>query len=138
MKLENKIHHSVEQWEVLAEKIDDGPVCMINLLKFKDKANYPDGRESKLTGLEAYQIYSSNTRELVERAGGKILHTSIIEGMIVGEVEELWDVAAIVEYPSIKSFMAMVNSDDWKEYSIHKEAGLVGQLNILSRVPSLS
>ena len=87
--------------------------------------------------LEAYQIYSSNTRELVEAAGGKILHTSIIEGMIVGEVEELWDVAAIVEYPSIKSFMDMVNSDEWKEYSIHKEAGLSGQLNILSRIPSL-
>ncbi len=74
---------------------------------------------------------------MVEEAGGKILHTSIIEGMIVGEVEELWDVAAIVEYPSIKSFMDMVNSHEWKEYSIHKEAGLSGQLNILSRIPSL-
>ena len=137
MKLENKIHHSIEQWEALAEHQDDGPVCMINLFKFKDQASYPDGRESNLTGLEAYQIYSSNTRELVEAAGGKILHTSIIEGMIVGEVEELWDVAAIVEYPSIKLFMDMVNSDEWKEYSIHKEAGLSGQLNILSRIPSL-
>ena len=137
MQLENKIHHSVEQWEALAKQNDDGPVCMINLLKFKDKASYSDGRESDLTGLEAYQIYSANTRDLVEEAGGKILHTSIIEGMIVGEVEELWDVAAIVEYPSIKSFMAMVNSHKWKEYSILKEAGLSGQLNILSRIPSL-
>ena len=137
MQLDNKIHHSVEQWEVLAKQNDDGPVCMINLLKFKDKASYSDGRESDLTGLEAYQIYSANTRDLVEEAGGKILHTSIIEGMIVGEVEELWDVAAIVEYPSIKSFMDMVNSQEWKEYSIHKEAGLSGQLNILSRIPSL-
>ena len=137
MQLENKIHHSVEQWEALAKQNDDGPVCMINLLKFKDKASYSDGRESDLTGLEAYQIYSANTRDLVEEAGGKILHTSIIEGMIVGEVEEVWDVAAIVEYPSIKSFMDMVNSHEWKEYSIHKEAGLSGQLNILSRIPSL-
>jgi uncharacterized protein (DUF1330 family) len=137
MQLDNKIHHSVEQWEALAKQNDDGPVCMINLLKFKDKASYSDGRESDLTGLEAYQIYSANTRDLVEEAGGKILHTSIIEGMIVGEVEELWDVAAIVEYPSIKSFMDMVNSQEWKEYSIHKEAGLSGQLNILSRIPSL-
>jgi len=137
MQLENKIHHSIEQWEALARQNDDGPVCMINLLKFKDKASYSDGRESDLTGLEAYQIYSANTRDLVEEAGGKILHTSIIEGMIVGEVEELWDVAAIVEYPSIKSFMDMVNSQEWKEYSIHKEAGLSGQLNILSRIPSL-
>jgi uncharacterized protein (DUF1330 family) len=137
MQLENKIHHSIEQWEALAKQNDDGPVCMINLLKFKDKASYSDGRESDLTGLEAYQIYSANTRDLVEEAGGKILHTSIIEGMIVGEVEELWDVAAIVEYPSIKSFMDMVNSHEWKEYSIHKEAGLSGQLNILSRIPSL-
>ena len=54
---------------------------------------------------------------------------------MVGEVEDLWDVAAIVEYPSIEVFMRMVDSDEWKENTIHKEAGLEGQLNIFSKIP---
>ena len=55
--------------------------------------------------------------------------------MIVGEVEDLWDAAVIVEYPSVKQFMEMVDSDEWKAHSIHREAGLAGQLNILSLTP---
>ena len=137
MKVDNKIHHSAEQWEALAKKPDEGSVCMINLFKFKAKAEYPDGRDSELTGIEAYQIYSSKTREMLEEAGGRILHTSLIEGLVVGEVEELWDVAAIVEYPSIEVFMRMIDSDEWKENTIHKEAGLEGQLNIFSKIPQI-
>ena len=53
MKVDNKVHHSAEQWEALAKNPDHGPVCMINLFKFKAKAEYPDGRDSQLTGIEA-------------------------------------------------------------------------------------
>ena len=36
---------------------DDDPILMVNLLKFKDKAEYEDGRATNLTGREAYEIY---------------------------------------------------------------------------------
>ena len=55
--------------------------------------------------------------------------------MVVGEVENLWDAVAIVEYPSISAFMTMVDSDDWAQHAHHREAGLEGQLNIFSRTP---
>jgi hypothetical protein len=35
----------------------DTPIAMVNLLKFKEKAEYEDGRDSDLTGEEAYAIY---------------------------------------------------------------------------------
>ena len=35
----NKMHHSDEQWSALAKEPDDGPVFMINLFKFRDRAN---------------------------------------------------------------------------------------------------
>ena len=135
MEVNNKVHHSSEQWDALARASDDGPVCMINLFKFKNKAEYTDGRDSQLTGIEAYEIYSNKTRKMVQEAGGRILHTSVIKGLVVGEVEQLWDVVAIVEYPSIEVFMKMVDSEEWKENIIHKDAGLEGQLNIFSKVP---
>ena len=53
----NKLHHSDEQWRALANEPDDGPVFMINLFKFRDRAEYADGRDTDLSGIEAYQIY---------------------------------------------------------------------------------
>ena len=60
---------------------------------------------------------------------------AVTAGMVVGEVENLWDACAIVEYPSIKAFMNMVDSDEWGQHAVHREAGLEGQLNIFSRTP---
>ena len=133
----NKLHHSDEQWTQLAQVDDASPVFMVNLLKFKAQAEYPDGRETDLTGFEAYQLYGARTGEQIAAIGGKVLHASIFAGVVVGEVEELWDVVAIVEYPSIKAFMGMVESDAWQEHAIHREAGLAGQLNMFSKAPPM-
>ncbi len=131
----NKLHHSDEQWEALAQVKDDGPVYMTNLFKFKERAEYPDGRETNLTGIEAYQIYGEQTGKQIAACGAKVIHSSIIGGMVVGEVEDLWDAIAVVEYPSIAAFLDMVNSDEWAKHAVHREAGLVGQLNIFSQTP---
>lgn len=39
--------------EQMMQKGPDGPIFMVNLLKFKDKAEYEDGRETTLSGREA-------------------------------------------------------------------------------------
>ena len=53
MKRENRMFHSPAQWQTLADDPADGPVCMVNLLKFKGKAEYEDGRDTTLTGMSA-------------------------------------------------------------------------------------
>ena len=45
-----------EQIAAMQEPGPHGPIYMVNLLKFKAKAEYTDGRETDLTGREAYQI----------------------------------------------------------------------------------
>ncbi|MGI9599426.1 MAG: DUF1330 domain-containing protein, partial [Acidimicrobiales bacterium] len=50
----------------------DGPIYMVNLLKFKDRAQYEDGRETDLTGYEAYQLYGRGVAELLRRYGGEL------------------------------------------------------------------
>ena len=131
----NKLHHSDEQWAALEKEPDVGTIFMINLFKFREYAVYADGRETNLTGIEAYQIYGAETSKQIADIGGRILHSSMIGGMVVGQVEELWDAVAIVEYPSVGAFMKMVDSDDWAKHAEHREAGLAGQLNIFSRKP---
>ena len=61
----NKLHHSDQQWAELAQIEDDGPVYMTNLFKFREHAEYQDGRETDLTGIEAYQLYGAQTSKHV-------------------------------------------------------------------------
>jgi len=40
------------------DRADDGPFHMINLIEFREKADYRDGRETDLTGREADASYA--------------------------------------------------------------------------------
>ena len=69
---------------------------MLNLLKYKDHAEYEDGRETDLTGAEAYGVYASGVGQEVRKVGGMPMFSASVERLMLGEVEELWDAAAIV------------------------------------------
>jgi len=62
---------SPDRIKEMMEDGPEGPIYMINLLKFKEKAEYEDGRETDLTGYEAYQIYSKAAAKLLAEFGGK-------------------------------------------------------------------
>ena len=133
MRYINKMSSTDETIGELLQNDDGRPVCMVNLLKFKEKAIYEDGRETSLTGPEAYQIYGEGVAKMIDNIGGKIVFSSVVSGLVVGEVEELWDAVAIAEYPSRQSFADMIASVQWSELAIHRTAGLAGQLNISSK-----
>ena len=130
MKVENKVIPSEEQMKGFVEGDIDSPISMVNLLKYKEKAKYEDGRVTELTGEEAYQIYALEVAKLVEKTGGKILFGGEVSRLMLGEVEELWDTIAIAYYPSRKKMFEMMMSPEYAEISIHRTAGLEGQLNI--------
>ncbi len=133
MRYENKVYPTPEQFTALLDHEEDGPICMVNLLKFKDRAEYDDGRETSLSGEEAYQLYGSPMSEFVESKGGKIIYSSTVAGLILGEVEELWDAVAIAEYPSRQGFVDIATSAEVAEIGVHRSAGLAGQLNIITK-----
>jgi uncharacterized protein (DUF1330 family) len=53
-----------------------------------------------------------------------------VSRLMLGEVEELWDDVAIATYPSRAAMLEMASSPEYQEISVHREAGLAGQLNI--------
>lgn len=130
MKVENKVIPSEAQMKGFVEGDIDSPISMLNLLKFKDKAEYEDGRTTDLTGREAYQIYALAVAKLVENTGGKVLFGAEVSRLMLGEVEELWDTVAIAQYPSRRKMLEMMMSPEYAEISVHRTAGLKGQLNI--------
>jgi uncharacterized protein (DUF1330 family) len=130
MLVENKVHPSKEQMEGFLEAGHEGPIYMVNLLKFRQSANYEDGRDCDLSGAQAYAIYGRAVAELVRDLGGAMVFSGNVSRLMLGEVEDLWDQVAIVMYPSRAAMLDMVVSDAYRDIAVHRDAGLQGQLNI--------
>ena len=111
----------------------EGGVCMVNRLKFREKATYEDGRDPDLSGAEAYGRYARKMKILVEASGGRVLFGADISGLFLGKVEELWDQGGIVEYSSSKALLTIASSPEFQVIEVHRVAGLAGQLNITTR-----
>jgi len=123
------------QIEEITQPGPKGPIFMVNLLKFKDKAVYADGRETSLTGREAYEIYGNSVAALLPEFGGQIFFMADVNWLQLGQVEELWDEVAIAVYPSREALFKMSSSQEWADVSVHREAGLAGQLNMETVMP---
>ena len=135
MEVKNVVMPNEDQIKGFSEQGGDKPIYMVNLLKFKEKASYPDKREAQLSGAEAYKIYGEAVEKLIEGLGGKLLHAGRVTGILMGEVDELWDTVGIVEYPTPGAFRGMLESEEYKQAHLHREAGLSGQLNIATTSP---
>ena len=101
-----------------------------DLLKFKEKAEYEDGRETDLTGKEAYSIYGKEVVEHLKKVGANWVLSGKVSRLMIGEAEDLWDSVAIARYPSRKAMFEMIMDPDYLESEKHRSAGLEGQLNI--------
>lgn len=133
MKVENAVMPSPEQAMGFFGAPEDGPFVMVNLLKFKPRAEYEDGSNADLTGEQAYMRYGEEVRKLVEGLGGRIRYQGRVTGLLLGEVEDLWDVVALAEYPSLAAFQQMAMSPEMHAIEHHRKAGLAGQLNIRTK-----
>ena len=135
MKVNNSVVPNEEQIAGFFEPGPDGPIYMVNLLKFKDKALYEDGRPTALSGREAYNIYGAAVSQLLKEFGGAAMFAADVERLMLGEVEELWDEVAIAMYHSRKAMLEMMQSPTMQEISTHRAAGLSGQLNLETAAP---
>jgi uncharacterized protein (DUF1330 family) len=112
LPLGSSITPNVDQFQALVAAPDEGPVVMLNLLKFKPG------------GLEAYLRYGDAAREMVAELGGRLVWAGRAEQILIGDPAAHWDVVALVEYPSRAAFIEMVSSPAYLEAHAEREAGL--------------
>jgi uncharacterized protein (DUF1330 family) len=130
MEVKNSVIPNKDQMDEFLEGDIDSPISMVNLLKFKEKAEYEDGRDTNLSGKEAYMIYGIEVQEHLKKVGGEIVFGGEISRLMLGEVEDLWDNVAVARYPSRTAMLEMMMNPDYQESEKHRSAGLLGQLNI--------
>ena len=103
--------------QALLQAPTEGPIYMVNLIKFREVAEYRDGRETSLTGREANSLYAPV--EFLQAIGAQPAFTA----EVLGQSED-WDQVVVVEYPCPIAFLAMSVHPDFKARLIHKDAGL--------------
>lgn len=108
-----------------AFRADDrpGPIHMLNLVRFREWAAYPDGRRA--TGAEAYAAYGRDSRPVFSRLGGRIVWRGAFELMLIGPENKQWDECFIAEYPSVAAFVEMIRDPIYKEAVKHRQAAVL-------------
>ena len=128
--MHNVLQPTGDQVRAFRDRATGEPIAMLNLLKFKEKAEYEDGRPCDLSGVEAYRLYSQAFREIMEPRGVLILYSGIPRGVLIGSGDDLWDEVAIVQYPNTQVMLDMLRDESYQQAQQHRAAGLEGQLLI--------
>ena len=105
----------------------DAIIHMLNLVRFRDRAAYPDGHPlagEELTGAEAYRHYGTDSGPIFARVGGRVIWTGTMEAIVIGPADERWDAVFIAEYPTSAAFMEMVTDPVYREAVIHRQAAV--------------
>lgn len=113
---------------------NQGPVLMLNLLRYREQANYEaDSGEAPCSGREAYERYGARVLGLIERVGGKPCLSASSLATVIAPDSEQWDDMIIVRYPSVAAFKSMIFSEDYQAISFHRDAGLADSRLVITQ-----
>ncbi|WP_050927476.1 DUF1330 domain-containing protein [Aestuariivita boseongensis] len=116
------------QFEAFKSLDRDHPIEMLNLVRFRDRAEYPDGHalaDQDLTGAQAYANYGKDTAPILKKVGGSILWRGGFQTMLIGPQDEAWDAVFIARYPTAHAFLQMVTDPDYRKAVVHRQAGVL-------------
>ncbi|NOC92869.1 DUF1330 domain-containing protein [Ruegeria sp. HKCCD6604] len=116
-----------DQFEAFKALDRDMPIEMLNLVKFRAKAQYPTAHElvnAGLTGAQAYRSYGAETAPIIERIGARILWRGVFEATLIGPADEAWDSVFIARYPTAHAFLEMVTDPVYRAAVIHRQAAV--------------
>ena len=96
--------------EGLKDMEHQGPIVMVNLMRFRDRSLDGDG-----SGWDAYLRYSALTVPMIKARGGTLLWTGDAKFVALGpQAGNQWDYLALVYYPSVAAFIDMMTSADYE------------------------
>lgn len=107
---------------------DEGSVVMLNLLRFRELADYSRQPElappSPISGKKAYGLYSTHTLPILRRAGGEVLFQGRARSFLIGPTDERWDSVLLVRYESVGAFLTLTRDREYLSGVGHRTAAL--------------
>lgn len=116
-----------EQFKHFMQQPQDTPIHMLNLIRLRAVAAYPEGHPfhgKAMSGLEAYREYGRTSGPIFRKVGGRQVWAGRPEAVLTGPSTEHWDLAFIAEYPSSLAFAEMIRDPDYKEHVKHRQAAV--------------
>ena len=105
-----------------------GSVVMLNLLRFREIADYSDNPEltptEPISGKQAYQLYVEHTLPFLTKSGGEILFMGEGGSFLIGPTNEHWDAVLLIKQNSVNSFLAFESDKDYMKGIGHRTAAL--------------
>jgi len=102
-----------------AANANEGPVVMINMLKFREKSLDGNG-----TGAEAYARYGALASPFVERHGGEMIWLGEAREHLIGDTTYDWDSILLVRWPTRQNLLDLTEDEGYQKIAHHRKNGL--------------
>ncbi|HEX3888114.1 MAG TPA: DUF1330 domain-containing protein [Phenylobacterium sp.] len=127
-----------QAWEIFKSLPRHQPIHMLNLIRLREAAAYPQGHPNhgqSITGLQAYREYGRTIAPHLARLGSRQVWAGSPQVMVTGPASEAWDLAFIVEYPGSQAFIDMVRDPDYRENVVPHRSAAVADSRLLRLTP---
>lgn len=106
----------------------EGPVFMLNLLRFHETADYSDHPDlappSPISGAEAFDRYIRHTLPYLRESGGDLVFLGAGGPFLIGPEEERWDLAMLVRQKDVASFLSFETHALYRSGLGHRAAAI--------------
>lgn len=106
----------------------DEPIHMLNLLLYRELAEYPEGHPNAgqgWTGRRAYEEYGRTSGPIFRRVGGSIVWRGAFQTMVTGPDDQRWDDGFVAQYPSSAAFFEMIKDPEYQKAVVNRTAALI-------------
>ena len=127
-----------EAWAVFKALPKDQPIHMLNLIRLKPQAEYPEGHPDHgkdITGAEAYRAYGRAIESVFDKLGARTVWAGRPQVMVTGPRAEAWDLAFIAEYPCSQAFIDMVRDPHYRDHVVPHRTAAVADSRLLCLTP---
>lgn len=105
-----------------------GPVDMLNLLRFRDVADYSAhpglAPPAPISGREAYARYFAQAEPILAGLGAERVYDADGGTVIIGPTDGAWDRVLVIRWPSVDVFMELATHEGYRGVVGHRAAAL--------------
>ena len=109
----------------------DEPIHMLNLLEYREQAEYPEGHEhvgKGWSGRRAYEEYGKTSGPIFRRVGGTMVWRGSFQTMVTGPDAKRWHDGFVAQYPNAGAFFEMIKDPEYQQAVVNRTAALVDSL----------